>query len=324
LIIGKNGIGKTNLLEAISYFAYGRSILHHHDEELINHSKDAFKIKAEYSVNDTLSEFQVIFDKHNKKVIHYENKQLRKLSDLYKLLQVVYSAPDDIFNLFTTPAKRRHFIDMAIAKIYPVYIEYLRNYKNALTQRNHLLKTEFNPKEKEAWDRVYCEAAFNIIEYRIMFFDLFNAEVTKAHSQIIDKDEIIDVSLKLNFYDNDFVSKMLAFLNKNIANERKQQTSLYGPHRDDFSISINKQDAFSYASQGQKRSIVIAFKIALANIIKAINNINPILIFDDTLAELDMQRSNFLLSYLTQKHQIFIASPSATKYNGIDLPVLEL
>ena len=325
LIIGKNGKGKTNLLEAISYFAYGRSTLNHQDEQLICHGKDAFRIKSIFCVEDIDTEYMVSFCKEKKKIIHYENKQLRKLSDLYKLLQIVYSAPDDIYNIFTTPAKRRNFIDMAISKIYPVYIEYLRNYKNALHQRNSLLKIEFNQKEKEAWDKVFCEAAYHITEYRLKFFSLFRDEVSKSHSMLIDKEEDIEIVYKYNYYSSDdFISKMMVLLHKNIANEKKQQTSLYGPHRDDFIVLINKKDAQHFASQGQKRSLVISFKIVLANIIKNINKINPILIFDDTLAELDVYRSNYLLSNLTKSHQIFIASPTLTKYKTVDLPVLEL
>jgi len=324
IIIGKNGIGKTNLLEAMSYFTYGRSILNHHDEQLISFAKDSFVIKSSFYVNEDTAEFQAFFSKQKKKVIQIENKPLKKISDLYRHVQTVYSSTDDIFNIFSTPSKRRHFVDIAIAKIYPSYIDFLRRYKNTLAQRNSLLKTNFNPKEKEAWDKTFCEEAKSIVEYRIKFFDQYNEFVKKSYGLITGEEEI-DILLKLNYYqEHDFVPKMISLLNKNLVHEKKYQTSLYGPHRDDFDITISQKNALHFASQGQKRSIVIALKIALANIITSINNIHPILIFDDTLAELDKSRSSSLLSKLNPNHQVFIASPTLDRYLSIGLPVLDL
>ena len=324
LIVGKNGIGKTNLLEAISYFTYGKSILNHLDNQLINYSKNNFFIKSEFCINDATTECKAYYDKQKKKVIHIDDKPLKKISDLYHLLQVVYSGPEDIYNIFSTPAKRRQFIDMAIAKVFPVYIDFLRRFRDALIQRNSLMKTDFNQKEKEAWDKTFCEEAKNIVEYRIKFCDLYKDVLKTAHTMIV-KNEDIDYSLKLNvFYESDFCSKMTSLLKDNEQKERKYQTSLFGPHLDDFVITLNQKNAMHYASQGQKRSIVIALKIALAYIISSTSNVQPILIFDDTLAELDKSRSTNLLSHLSMKHQIFIASPTSDKYLSTKLPILNL
>ena len=324
LIIGNNGIGKTNLLDAISYFTYGRSVLHVPDQQLINYHAEKFNIKSVFSIDNDDTEFNVSFSKE-KKLIRIENNPLKKLSDLYRLLQVVYSGPDDIFRIFSTPAKRRQFMDMAISKIFPVYMDFFRRFKNAHVQRNALLKTNFSPSEKESWDITFCMEAKNIVEYRIKFFDLFKGFFITAYKMIVQENEEVDIALKLNFNtDGDFVNEMMKVLHLNLQKEKRHQETVVGPHRDDIDILINQKIALFHASQGQKRSIVIAMKIALANIITNITGKNPIMIFDDTLAELDLSRSNNLLTNMIEKHQIFIASPTSEKYLNLKLPVLEL
>jgi DNA replication and repair protein RecF len=324
LIVGDNGIGKTNLLEAISYFTYGRSILHSSDAQLITFSSDEFRIKSTFMVKDAPLQLKAYFSK-DKKVIQIDDKPLKKMTSLYDLLQMVYSGPDDIYQIFSTPAKRRQFLDMAISKVFPAYMDHLRSFHHALIQRNALLKTEFTPSEKDAWDDTFVRAAKEVVDYRMRFFSLLADQISYAYQNIISQDEHISIDLKLNFFHaTDFHEKMLWALSDIVIKEKRYQQSQIGPHRDDFVISIDTKNAFHFASQGQKRSIVIALKLALANIIKSINEINPILIFDDTLAELDIHRSARLLDHLTKHHQVFIASPNLDKYMSVDLPVIAL
>jgi DNA replication and repair protein RecF len=303
------------------------------------------------TTGEATNEFKAYYSRQKIKQIYIDGKPLKKLSDLYQYLQVVYSGPEDIYNFFSIPAKRRHFMDMAIAKIFPVYIDFIRRFNDALDQRNALLKSGFNPKEKEAWDKVFCEEVKNVTEYRIKFFSIYREFIQKAYSMIIGREETVDVFLRPNFAPpytpqevketelmildappptspstsrEAYIEKMMKMLKDIEQSEVKTQTSLLGCQRDDFHISINHKNAFHFASQGQKRSIVIAMKIALANMITDINKTKPIMIFDDTLAELDMTRSSNLLSKLTKDHQIFIASPTAERYLTTGLPVLNL
>ena len=328
LITGKNGVGKTNLLEAISYFNYGKSFLNHLDTQIISHDKESFFIKSEYNsisaIGFTASSYTVYYNNQKKKVIHIDNKPLRKISDLYHHIQILYSGADDIYSVFSVPAKRRNFIDMAISKLYPVYIEYLRRFKEVLFQRNSLLKTDFSRQEKAAWDRTFCEAAENVVLSRIKFFETYRDIFTKTYPVLIKEDEDVDICFKPNFYHTDFVDKMMETIQKNTKKECKYQTTLYGPHLDDFYLTINKKNALHFASQGQKRSIVLVLKLALSNYIEKNNSIVPILIFDDTLTELDKQRCDSMLANLSKKHQIFIATPCLEKYLDSKLPILEL
>ncbi|MCL2064546.1 MAG: DNA replication and repair protein RecF [Candidatus Cloacimonetes bacterium] len=324
LIIGQNGVGKTNLLEAISYFTYGKSILNRLDLQLIHHGKENFFIRSNFAFQKSKYEFKAYYNNQKKKLLHIDGKALQKISDLYRHIQVVYSGPDDIFNIFSVPIKRRFFVDMAISKIYPAYMDSLRRFKEALLQRNTLLKKDFTKKEKEAWDKTFCEESKNVVEYRIKFFEQYRKFFKKAYSLIVETEEEVEVYLKMNFYDKDFVEKMMNLLRENSLKEKKYQTSLFGPHLDDFYITIKQKNAFQYGSQGQKRSIVLALKLAISDMIMEINKICPIMIFDDTLAELDKRRSENLLINLIGKHQIFIASPTVDRYQETNLPAMNL
>lgn len=325
LITGENGVGKTNLLEAISYFTYGKSILNNNDQNLIKYTKDDFQLKSHFVLNDYSTEFKVYYNKQKKKIIQVDNNILKKISDLYKLIQVVYSGPDDIFCIYSTPIRRRQFLDMAISKIYPTYIDSLREFKNTLIQRNALLKTDYHITEKSAWDKSFVEAAINVINFRTQFFTDFNPIFRQVYQLIVENEEKIDIKLRLNFYEaNNIFSKFIEVLSKSEEKEKRYQSTLYGPHLDDFEISINDKNSLYNASQGQKRSIVIALKLALAKIIFKINMIKPLLIFDDTLSDLDCKRSNNLLSNLLSEHQIFIATPTVNKYLSARLPLLQL
>jgi len=325
IIIGQNGIGKTNLLEAISYFSYGKSVLNIPDECLIRYHQEICTVKASYHFNGRNWDFKAYFDKSSKKHISIENKSLKKMSELYHYLQIVYSGPNDLYNLFSTPAKRRLFIDSSISKLYPDYLIHLTKYKYIHFQRNAMLKNNYQPKEKEAWDKVFCEENNNIVQYRINFFKILRLYYQAAYQKITVEEERVDIHLKPNFYCEDFsIPPLVTRLRENEEKEKKNQCSLFGCHLDDFYLTINNNIASLFASQGQKRSMVIALKLALAQIISEISQNDPILIFDDTLAELDQQRNKNLLTYLTTKHQIFIASPSFAKYSSIELPVIDL
>ena len=321
LIIGKNGIGKTNLLEAISYFTYGKSIMNNQDNLLINNAKNEFHLRADFMIDDTsnLSTIgcKAYYNRLKKKNIQINNTPLKKISDLYQHVQMVYSGPDDVYSIFSLPAKRRVFMDMAISKVYPAYLEYLRRFKEALYQRNSLLKKTYSTHEKEAWDKTFCSETENVCEYREKFFTFYRSHFQNAYKMIVQNEENVDITLKPNV-------ATMNILKENEAKERKYQTSLFGSHLDDFFVTINQKNAQYYASQGQKRSIVIALKIALGRIITDINKVKPIMIFDDTLTELDEERCNSLLEKIVFDHQVFIASPSMEKYSLVELPILRL
>jgi DNA replication and repair protein RecF len=195
-----------------------------------------------------------------------------------------------------------------------------------INQRNSLLKNDFSLKEKQSWDEQMINLGTDIIQYRLNFLDDFIPVLQNCYSEITGFTENIDIEYQCSFkfqksqIKSDFHKKCQEIL----SNEKQYQRTLIGPHLDDIYFRINGQSVAKFASQGQKRSLVIALKIALAKMIHNNCGIYPILIFDDTLAELDISRSQNLINMLSQNHQLFIATPNLNHYSDFNLQILEL
>lgn len=324
IISGPNGIGKTNLLEAISYFAYGKSINNYPDRNILQFNAPFFKIDAQYRHLDKDFHFQVIFEKN--KSIKINDSLIKKQSELYTYLQVVYFSPDDIHLIIGNPKNRRRFLDMAVAKIFPPYIEFHKKFIHILTQRNQLLKGDIDKKMKRVWDEQYLSICQEILQNRLLFLNEFNEIFMQAYQEIsADKEKVnLQYSFKNSIpyqYQDDYYNECLK---KAEDREIRYQTTLFGPHTEDLKIYIDQKEAVNFASQGQKRSLVIALKLALAKLIYKKTAVYPILMFDDTLAELDLRRSENILHHLSNDHQIFIATPNKGHYSTLNLPFLEL
>ncbi|HOQ79676.1 MAG TPA: DNA replication/repair protein RecF [Candidatus Cloacimonadota bacterium] len=324
IIVGKNGIGKTNLLEAITYFAYGKSILNSRDNELVRFNEKFFRISALFENHQVDNSFAISYQ--NVKSIKVNDMWVKKISELYQYLQIIYFSPDDINIIINTPKNRRSFLDLSIYKVFWGYIEIMKMYQNVLVQRNALFKTDYHKAEKNAWDEQLASMGAEIIDYRLKFLERFAPIFQKTYETISGNSEKIEIEYISQFkFDHKHIKRdFLNELKKKEDREKFLQRTIVGPHLDDLLIKINGNPVIMYASQGQKRSIVIALKIALAEMIYKSTSSFPILLFDDTLAELDKDRSRNLIELLAKNHQIFIATPNKEHYTHFNLPILNL
>ncbi len=325
LIVGANGIGKTNLLESISYFAFGKSFQTSRDLELINFSKAFFRIEAEFVIQNKSHFFEAASDR-SKKIIKINKVNIARISELYKYLKVVYFSPNDIEIISGSPVFRRSFIDQAISQYSFEYIQALRTYKRILKQRNALFKTDYSSKEKRVWDEQFAQIGTNIIKLRLKYLKNFIPLLEKYYEDISGNKEELNACYKYSFpNDNDDIfDNLMDHLLRIEEQEKHQERSLAGPHLDDIDIFIDSHSARSFSSHGQKRSIAIAMRLVQTELIKNKDNDTPILMFDDVLADLDKQRAKRIVEMLKGKHQIFIATPNITNYRSFGLPEIDL
>lgn len=325
LILGENGIGKTNLLESISYFAFGKSFQTSRDLELINFSKAFFRIEADFVIQNNSHHFEAASDR-TKKVIKINNVNIARISELYKYLKIVYFSPNDTEIISGSPVFRRSFIDQAISQYSFEYIESLRNYKRILKQRNALFKTDYSAKEKRAWDEQFAQVGANIIKLRLKYLVNFTPLLEKYYEEISGAREELSANYNYSFPndDNDVYDNLMAHLLRIEEQENHQERSLAGPHLDDIDIFIDSHSARNFSSQGQKRSIAIAMRLVQTELIKEKDHDQPILMFDDVLADLDKLRTDKIIEMLRGKHQIFIATPNITNYRSFGLPEIDL
>lgn len=322
LIVGPNGSGKTNILEAINYCAFGKSIRNAQDDELIGFSKAHFRIVGEFLRDAETATISAAFSKR-KKVVTYNSIVLERISELYRYVRTVYFSPDDISIVSGAPGLRWSFLDQAISQYSFEYLQEFRRYYRLLKQRNALLKTEYNPREKAAWDREYIESATQIIRVRLQYLMLFAPLLKERYGAICDDSE--DISLRyVHSFSCEDESNYQALLTQQLMQlqdrEKELQRTLCGPHLDDVEFLLDGHSIRRFGSQGQKRSLAIAARLTQAHLILQKNQDPPILMFDDVLADLDASRSKNIIQMLAPEHQIFIASPHESAYQGYALP----
>jgi DNA replication and repair protein RecF len=324
IITGRNGIGKTNILEAIAYNAFGKSAQYANDMELVNFSKAFFRVETEIKIEGKVHLFEIAVD-NKRKLIKIDKTNIDRISELYRYFKVVYLSPNDIQIVAGSPVKRRNFLDQAISQQSYSYIELLRNYNRILKQRNALLKEDINLAEKHSWDRQFAQYATQIIEARLDYLKKFEQNLDLLYS-IIGEGEKLSLSYKYSFKLESEGSLWQNFSNslEEISEqELYYQRSLCGPHLDDIAINLNEHSARRFGSQGQKRSLAVAIRLAQAQLIEDKTD-QPVLIFDDVLADLDKNRSARIIKLLQNRYQIFIATPNTEHYRDFPLLIIDL
>ncbi len=326
MIVGKNGIGKSNLLEAINYLGTGKSFRTRNDQELVNFNSSFFHIKGEFIHQQNELSISCGFN-NEKKRIKIGEKLLKTTSELFQFIKLVYFSPQDIFLISGPPAIRRAFFDLSISQYDYSYIKILRQYFRILKQRNQLLRTDSKAAEKRSWDQQFVSCAVEIINKRISYLKKFKKQLDLYVSRISDDVEQIAIKYNFSFPQNRTISiedNFFQQIAKIKSREEEVHYSLLGPHLDDYQIDLDKQPARFYASHGQQRTIAIAFRFVQANLIHKQDSEPPILMFDDVLADLDSFRTSNILKLLENKYQIFIVTPNPDNYLEYDLDMIDL
>ncbi|MEF2642309.1 MAG: DNA replication/repair protein RecF [Clostridia bacterium] len=291
---GDNAQGKTNILEAIFLCTFGKSFRTNKEKELIKLGKDNANVIIEYEKKDRDGKISISIS--DKKQILVNGIKIKKLSELLGNINIVIFTPDDINILKGGPALRRRFLDMMIGQLKPNYVYILNMYIKTLEQRNNYLrqiKEENKPENLlDIWDEKLIEYADIIYKYRKEFIDKIKKKINIIHKKITDEKEEINIQYISNCESKEVYSELL-----------KQRRKLdiikgfttKGIHRDDFEIYINNKELSIYGSQGQNRTAILSLKLSELQVIYDEIEEEPILLLDDFMSELDInRRKNFL------------------------------
>ncbi len=312
LIYGDNAQGKTNILEAIYMASTTKSHRATKDEELIrienfdeseylddflNSSLTDAHIKLIVQKEFTSDRIDIHIKKNKNKGIAINGIPLKKSSDLFGYLQVVFFYPEDLDIIRRGPNVRRHFLDIDISRVDKVYLNSLIDYNKLLESRNKLLKDiSFRNREgdRNTLDIIntqIVEYGKNVITGRKNYIDKINILIKKIHKNLSgDKEE-----LKIIYQPSTDLNSFRENLEKNIERDIKTGITGLGPHRDDFTFFINGKDVKKFGSQGQKRTAALSLKLAQIDIAKSETGEMPVLLLDDVLSELDSSRQEYLL-----------------------------
>ena len=308
--IGPNGIGKSNVLDAIYHLSFGKSYFNPISSQNIKHGEDFFAIKGSYK-NESKEEVVIInFKKNDKKVIKRNNKKYEKFSDHIGFIPLVIISPSDRNLIAEGSDIRRKFIDSVISQSDKKYLENLINYNKILTQRNSLLKLIFKNKNFDKQTiQVYDSQLESIGEKihmkRKMFLNDFIPVFKDKYKSISNNNEDVDIRYKT---DLEF-DKLSVLLQENIEKDMFLQYTSKGIHKDDLVFNINDYSVKKFGSQGQQKSLLIALKLAQFDFLKSQNKNNPILLLDDIFDKLDKNRVKQIINLVSANDfgQIFIS-----------------
>lgn len=324
VIVGNNAQGKSNLLEAVLLLATLRSHRVSKDRDLVRNGEEIaeifaicqrFRIPESYPV-----ELMMRMRASGKRSLNVNGvNQTRHLDFLGNLNAVIFSSLDlDLVR--GSPESRRSWLDTVLIQLEPIYINILQQYNQVLKQRNALLKsirqgkTQYEPQQMALWDAQLVTAGTRLIRRRSRLLERLTPIARNWHQAISGGSEYLDITYvpKFEFLPTDTAENIHqsffeAILQKNFV-EQIQGTSLIGPHRDEVSLTINDTPAREYGSQGQQRTLVLALKLAELELLEAVIGEPPLLLLDDVLAELDLQRQDHLLNAIGDRVQTIITT----------------
>jgi len=299
IVYGDNANGKTNFIEAIYFCATGRSQRASHDRELIRFGSEEAHLQAVVE-SDGLQRIDVhLFREGKKKGIAIDHMPIKKLSQLFGLLLVVIFTPEDLKIVKAGPGERRAFMDMELCQLSGVYYHALRQYYQALRQRNNLLKAIVKDRSLqetlEMWDAPLCQYGTQITAHREAFVKEIGEIAAGIHRDITGGGEKLTLDYRPQITD---ISQYEERLQRAAERDIVLGNTSVGIHKDDVAFAIDGNDVRTYGSQGQQRTAALSVKLAEIEIIKARTRHMPVLLLDDVLSELDESRQRFLFNHI--------------------------
>jgi DNA replication and repair protein RecF len=293
-LVGRNGQGKTNLLEAAGFLTALRSFRATDNKLLIGHGQHTAAIVAELE-HERQSETQVTIKlRHDGKELWHDQSRVTRLADyLGKFPTVVFSA-QDLQLVRGAPALRRRWLDLTLSAMDAGYLAALQRYGRALAERNSLLKRGgAAERELAAFEQILAPAAAELIARRDAGLKEIGAALRAAYARLCGGAEPAGLAYEPDFADAS-AEALLARFESGRARDAQFRTTLTGPHRDDFHFSVHGTAAKDFASEGQQRSLVLALRLAQAAWFEGKSGVRPVLLADDVLGELDpLRRAQF-------------------------------
>lgn len=305
ILYGDNAQGKTNILEAVYMAASARSHRASKDRDIIKFGEDEAHIKLFFQKKGSPFKIDMHIKKNKAKGIAVNLVPIKRASELFGMVKIVFFSPEDLNLIKKGPSERRRFIDFELCQLDKLYIKALISYNKALIQRNKLLK-DYSKKSEfydmlDVWDIQLVNFGSIIINLREKFLSDLNCIMPDIHYRLTGKKEVIS----LHYDKNTSVDNFENMLKKSRETDVRLKMTNVGPHRDDISFLIDGKsengsliDLKIYGSQGQQRTAALSLKLAEISLVNKLSGDYPILLLDDVLSELDINRQRQLMSYI--------------------------
>ena len=318
--VGKNGVGKTNVLDAIYHLSFGKSYFNSLAIQNIKHEEDFFAIDGEFEKQNRSENILCSLKKGQKKILKRNGKIYEKFSDHLGFIPLVIISPTDVDLIREGSETRRKFIDSVISQLDNQYLQELISYQKILSQRNALLKyfainRVFENETLEIYNEQLTSLGKNIYSKRKQFLNDFIPIFNSFYQNISNSSETVQLE-----YESQLEHQgLLTLLQENIYKDRALQYTSVGIHKDDLSFNIQGFPIKKFGSQGQQKSFLIALKLAQFEFVKKQSGEKPILIFDDIFDKLDETRVEKIVAMVNNDDfgQLFISDTHSERTENI-------
>lgn len=298
IFFGDNAQGKTNILEAVFLTGTTKSHKGSHDSDIISFGKEYGVIRALFNKNGVDYKIGIQLRRDKRKAISINNTSIKKAADLLGIVNVVLFSPEDMSIIKSGPEKRRRFIDMTLCQVDKEYLFALSSYNKIVNQRNKLLKNYDKRIDisdtLDIWDDQLINYGNKVINKRERFvYDIKNI-IKDIHCNLTGNEDILNIDYRKNVKEEEYKER----LRRNRERDIIFKNTSIGPHRDDIDFNIKGIDVKKFGSQGQQRTVALSLKLSEIEIIKKAVDDTPILLLDDVLSELDLNRQKYLLETL--------------------------
>lgn len=317
ILVGNNAQGKTNLLEAISFTALGKSFRTSHEEEMIRFGAESAEISLDFTDSVRRQNITVRMMPGKRRHIEQNKVKVSRLSDIVGAFRTVLFCPEHLSLIKDGPAERRNYLDIAISQLYPVYLKSLQRYHQILKQRNQLIRHAEEDRKTfldtvEFWSEQLAHEAAVIARYRVQYLKKADEQIKSCFAEMTGSKENPTAvyvgsshGAPESYEDMEGTEKSyFELLMKNHEREIGAGSTLWGIHKDDIDIQINERSARAFASQGQQRSLALAMKLAEGEVCAKVCGEKPVFLFDDVFSELDSSRRAYLSGKMKDRQVI--------------------
>jgi DNA replication and repair protein RecF len=331
--VGDNGVGKTNILDAIHYLSLTKSYFNHIDAQNIQFGNQFFILKGHFNNKNQEDEIQCNFNIGAGKIIKKNQKRYKRFSEHIGQYPIIIISPTDSNLILEGSEIRRKYLDSSISQFQRSYLKQLIDYNKVLKQRNRLLKqfTErnyFDPITLENYDNQLVSHGIEIYSQRQSFLEKLTPVFDNYYKKISSARETVTLSYRSQLHEGDFAT----LLKESLMKDKISHHTSVGIHKDDIIFEMNKHPVKKIGSQGQQKSFLISLKLAQFEFITQKLGFKPILLLDDIFDKLDDKRVEQLITFTSQGafSQVFITdthekrSRDILKRTGVDFEIFKI
>lgn len=326
VLVGDNGAGKTNLLEAVSYLASLRSFRGSPDEALVGYSAESAVVRGSVIHPETTTLIEIEIRRRGGRRVQVNRQRLQRTADLIGHVRMVAFLPEDLDLIKRGPAQRRDLLDDAGVQLWPAAYSERMEFERALRQRNAFLKQGVDdPVTLSVWDERFAQAAGRLAARRFRTRDAIDRHFQGAYREVAADEATVSLEYRSEWAPSTepgtpvpvLVEAMQEALERHRRADRERRVTTVGPHRDEPAFLLDDHDARHQASQGEQRTMALAVRLATHRAITDLTDTSPVLLLDDVFSELDPGRARSLTRALPEAQTLITtADPSHVPVEG--------